>query len=43
MTNIVEVALNAIEEFGGESRCISMGLRNTTLGQCSGPLEIGCP
>lgn len=34
---------NAIEEFKGEYRCISMDLRNATSGQSSGPLEVDRP
>ena len=34
---------NAIEEFKGEYRCITMDLRNANGGQSSGPLEIDRP
>ena len=34
---------NAIEEFKGEYRCITMDLRNSNTGQSSGPLEIDRP
>ena len=34
---------NAIEEFQGEYRCITMDLRNANSGQSSGPLEIDRP
>jgi pimeloyl-ACP methyl ester carboxylesterase len=34
---------NAIEEFKGEHRCITMDLRNANGGQSSGPLEVDRP
>src|SRR5436309_15389870 len=34
---------NAIEEFKGEYRCITMDLRNANGGESSGPLEIDRP
>ena len=34
---------NAIEDFNGQYRCISMDLRNANGGQSSGPLEIERP
>jgi pimeloyl-ACP methyl ester carboxylesterase len=34
---------NAIEEFKGEFRCIASDLRNSNVGQSSGPLEIDRP
>jgi pimeloyl-ACP methyl ester carboxylesterase len=36
-------AFNAMEEFRGDFRCISMDLRNGNNGQSSGPLEIDRP
>ena len=34
---------NSIEEFKGEYRCIASDLRNSNVGQSSGPLEINRP
>jgi len=34
---------DAIEEFKGEYRCITMDLRNSNTGQSSGPLEVDRP
>jgi pimeloyl-ACP methyl ester carboxylesterase len=36
-------AFNAMEEFNGEYRCITMDLRNANGGQSSGPIEIERP
>src|SRR5580692_6673308 len=36
-------AFNAMEEFKGEYRCITMDLRNANGGESSGPLEIDRP
>ena len=41
--NPTRAPFNAIGEFSGEYRCISMDLRNSNTGQSTGPLEIDRP